>query len=450
MPLTGRSARAHVIGIDVHWGISIFLLQTYATFPGLYYWQTIPSHDVTFDAKIQPITRHQQVFYDPITPNSSPKSENQSTTCIFPKEDAGTNRLPFPSTGNQTSPTGTLHDVTEAVFAALHYNIDNEVTPPAVCKSPSRGQNGNHSRLRLPSIRTTPNVAANVMSEECDLGYSSFTDMSTLQEISDAISINCSNDSDDVFRDVSPSFDDIIDDVLDSITSIVPEPENKENTACDYFSHSEVPTKNPEAFCVTPPKDICYQQEQSYMYEQCYIPSYQHVPSQTYFVVPNPPVVEKGNDVIPYCSVCNRSFQTKSSLRVHMRSHRGERPHVCPHCDKCFTQKSTLRTHIRTHTGEKPYTCQFCSRGFGDYSTFRKHVRVHTGEKPYVCDVCKKGFTQSGNMLRHREVHFKKSSPNSNWHLAKSYTVGQWSYAKENASHNLNIYARRSRLYNLY
>ncbi|GAN02881.1 hypothetical protein MAM1_0029c02330 [Mucor ambiguus] len=38
----------------------------------------------------------------------------------------------------------------------------------------------------------------------------------------------------------------------------------------------------------------------------------------------------------------------------------------CPQCDKKFSRPSSLRTHIFSHTGEKPHMCnhQFCFRTF--------------------------------------------------------------------------------------
>ncbi|KAI0785616.1 hypothetical protein C8Q75DRAFT_794569 [Abortiporus biennis] len=52
----------------------------------------------------------------------------------------------------------------------------------------------------------------------------------------------------------------------------------------------------------------------------------------------------------------------------------------CSYCGKGFTRPSSLKIHINTHTGEKPYVCPFegCGRSFSVQSNMRRHARVHT------------------------------------------------------------------------
>ncbi|EKM54479.1 uncharacterized protein PHACADRAFT_73403, partial [Phanerochaete carnosa HHB-10118-sp] len=51
----------------------------------------------------------------------------------------------------------------------------------------------------------------------------------------------------------------------------------------------------------------------------------------------------------------------------------------CMWCGKGFTRPSSLRIHMNTHTGERPYVCPFegCGRSFSVQSNMRRHARVH-------------------------------------------------------------------------
>ncbi|EPQ05972.1 Zinc finger protein 296 [Myotis brandtii] len=56
----------------------------------------------------------------------------------------------------------------------------------------------------------------------------------------------------------------------------------------------------------------------------------------------------------PTCSVCMKTLSSFSNLKVHMRSHTGERPYACDQCSYACAQSSKLNRHKKTHQQLQP------------------------------------------------------------------------------------------------
>ncbi|XP_038662072.1 GDNF-inducible zinc finger protein 1 isoform X1 [Scyliorhinus canicula] len=105
------------------------------------------------------------------------------------------------------------------------------------------------------------------------------------------------------------------------------------------------------------------------------------------------------------CDECGARFTQNHMLIYHKRSHTGERPFMCETCGKSFASKEYLKHHNRIHTGSKPFVCEICYRAFAQRNSLHQHLRVHTGERPYCCKQCAKQFTQLNALQRHYRIH---------------------------------------------
>ena len=116
-----------------------------------------------------------------------------------------------------------------------------------------------------------------------------------------------------------------------------------------------------------------------------------------------------------YCHLCNKTYESKYKLKLHMHAHTGERPYVCNICGKGFSRGPNLNAHMRVHTGAKPFSCTRCLRGFSHPSDRIIHMvtevclradrilrKVTDG---FECTVCDSGVMED---KEHAERHARQ------------------------------------------
>ncbi|PSN32351.1 hypothetical protein C0J52_21637 [Blattella germanica] len=108
------------------------------------------------------------------------------------------------------------------------------------------------------------------------------------------------------------------------------------------------------------------------------------------------------------CDVCSRTFSSLRMLRVHKDNVHGKlRPHLCNYCGYSASSRSTLKMHMRQHTGEKPFHCDECDYETADHNSLRRHKMRHSGDKPYKCPHCTYACIQSSTYKVHLNTKHK-------------------------------------------
>ncbi|XP_067105176.1 sal-like protein 1a [Osmerus mordax] len=83
------------------------------------------------------------------------------------------------------------------------------------------------------------------------------------------------------------------------------------------------------------------------------------------------------------CVICHRILSCQSALKMHYRTHTGERPFKCKVCGRAFTTKGNLKTHYSVHRAMPPlrvqHSCPICQKKFTNAVVLQQHIRMHMG-----------------------------------------------------------------------
>ncbi|KAG5282675.1 hypothetical protein AALO_G00058620 [Alosa alosa] len=108
---------------------------------------------------------------------------------------------------------------------------------------------------------------------------------------------------------------------------------------------------------------------------------------------------------------------TKLQQMVDGLEKRTNDPNECVICHRILSCQSSLKMHYRTHTGERPYKCKICGRAFSTKGNLKAHYGVHRSNTPlkmqHSCPICQKKFTNAVVLQQHIRMHMGGQIPNT-------------------------------------
>ena len=77
------------------------------------------------------------------------------------------------------------------------------------------------------------------------------------------------------------------------------------------------------------------------------------------------------------CEACRKRFETRDSMKEHLKTCASISKLTCAICKKQFSKKSNLNSHLKTvHNCERDYTCVNCNKEFLHAHNVVKHLAV--------------------------------------------------------------------------
>ncbi|XP_062544422.1 uncharacterized protein LOC134211521 isoform X3 [Armigeres subalbatus] len=109
------------------------------------------------------------------------------------------------------------------------------------------------------------------------------------------------------------------------------------------------------------------------------------------------------------CEQCSKVFILKQEYDKHQLVHQTvtDKSVICEHCASSFLSQEALKEHIKiTHTAEKKYECTICNKLFAAKRSLKRHKLCHEEEGAFPCPVedCKESFKTPASLTKHKKM----------------------------------------------
>ncbi|KAI8781224.1 CAunnamed protein product, partial [Biomphalaria glabrata] len=106
------------------------------------------------------------------------------------------------------------------------------------------------------------------------------------------------------------------------------------------------------------------------------------------------------------CEICGKECFNKFQLKEHMHTHKEGQGYICWICGQSFRSRNCFNSHVfHKHNQIRKYKCKVCEKCFKTWTQLKVHVRSHTGERPFSCTECEHRSSTQGNMRLHLTTH---------------------------------------------
>ena len=77
--------------------------------------------------------------------------------------------------------------------------------------------------------------------------------------------------------------------------------------------------------------------------------------------------------------------------------------YICDFCDRVFKHKKNMQSHInQVHEQNKSFQCSICNKEYTDKNSLKRHTKSHTGQG-YECWECPATFVRRRDLKRHEK-----------------------------------------------